>query len=169
MGQKPIRLRLDECATYTEDEMRQLAAHIGNKVDANITVTTVNHPEVHQPDQHTAEFHPDRVEHTFTGPDTDGTTHQWQVTTRHPNQGHTMNGFSLNNIIPQGAVVTGLIVGVEYLDPEKGDLATSTYIEEGTKLTTGNALANMLAYHAAGGWVEDEDEDNDDPGLGFIN
>lgn len=39
---------------------------------------------IHQPDEYHAAHYPDGVLHTFTGPNHDGHTRTWHVTTRHP-------------------------------------------------------------------------------------
>lgn len=71
-----------------EEKLRALQ-HAREQLDAvtaafNETVARGLDVFIHQPDEYHATHYPDGVLHTFTGPNHDGHTRTWHVTTRHP-------------------------------------------------------------------------------------
>lgn len=71
-----------------EEKLRALQ-HAREQLDAvtaafNETVARGLDVFTHQPDEYHATHYPDGVLHTFTGPNHDGHTRTWHVTTRHP-------------------------------------------------------------------------------------
>ena len=55
----------------------------------------------------------------------------------------TMNNFDPAQHLPEGAIITGMVCAMEYLDPETGEPRVGTFIAEGTAFVTANALAHI--------------------------
>lgn len=56
-----------------------------------------------------------------------------------------MANFNPTENLPDGAVLTGMVCGMEYIDPETGEPLVATYIDEETAWTTANALAHIVS------------------------
>ena len=56
-----------------------------------------------------------------------------------------MNNFDPTQHLPEGAVITGMVCGMEYLDPETGDTHVGTFIAEDTAYVTANALVHIAS------------------------
>lgn len=56
-----------------------------------------------------------------------------------------MNNYEPTQHLPEGAVITGMVCGMEYLDPETGDTHVCTFIAEDTTYVTANALAHIAS------------------------
>lgn len=54
-----------------------------------------------------------------------------------------MNSFDPAQHLPEGAIITGMVCAMEYLDPETGEPRVGTFIAEGTAYITANALAHI--------------------------
>lgn len=56
-----------------------------------------------------------------------------------------MPNFDPTQGLPEGAVLTGMVCAMEYIDPETGEPNVATYIDEETAWTTANALAHIAS------------------------
>lgn len=77
---------------YSTDQVRDMLNEVGVDMEhaehlmaqAAETMDCYVQSFLHQPDEYHATRYPDGVLHTFAGPNHDGHTHTWHVTTRHP-------------------------------------------------------------------------------------
>ena len=67
-----------------------------------------------------------------------------------------MNNFDPTQHLPEGAVITGMVCGMEYLDPETGDTHVGTFIAEGTGYVTAHALVHIASRDVNGMGAEGE-------------
>lgn len=83
-------------------------------------------------------------------------------TARH--KGPTMNNElnDLTNLIPENAVITGMVAAIEYIDPETADPQVITHVKEGTGMVTASGLANFLTYQTADMFADEDEEEEDD-------
>lgn len=56
-----------------------------------------------------------------------------------------MDRFDPTQHLPEGAIITGMVCAMEYLDPETGEPTVGTFIAEGTAFITANALAHIAS------------------------
>lgn len=68
---------------------------------------------------------------------------------------------ALADIIPEHAIVTGMVTAVEYIDPETAEPQVLTHIKEGTGFVAASGLANFLAYETAAVFADDEEDEED--------
>ena len=57
--------------------------------------------------------------------------------------------------VPDGAILTGAVYAIEFVDPETGESMFKAAAAPGTTFLTANALANLLAYTVASNEVWD--------------